>query len=262
MAEGAGPGKKTALVTGAGRGIGRAIALALAREAISVVLLARTKTEIESVSSEIALLGQQALPIVCDVTQPEQVAHAVDAAKERQGPITILVNNAGSSGSSKFLNHDDSLWHRMITTNLDSAYYVTKAVVPMMVNANWGRIINIASTASKTGGKYTAAYTASKHGVLGLTRALAAEFVSSHITVNAICPGYVETPMTERSVANIVERTKMDMPAARSFLENTNPQKRLITPDEVAALAMMLVSDDARGINGQAINIDGGALMY
>jgi NAD(P)-dependent dehydrogenase (short-subunit alcohol dehydrogenase family) len=150
----------------------------------------------------------------------------------------------------------------MIATNLNSVYYVSKAVLPMMLEAKWGRIINVASIAAKVGGKYIAAYTSAKHGVLGLTRALAAELAAANITVNALCPGYADTELTDHSLSNISARTGMDIASARSQLEKTNPQGRLISPEEVASLVIMLISEDARGINGQAINIDGGALMY
>ena len=251
-----------ALVTGAGKGIGAAIAVALAREGIRVAVAARTQADVERVAARIRADGGQAMAVVCDVTEPISVASAIADVQRELGNISILVNNAGASGSSKFLGHDDALWHKMIDVNLNSIYYVTKAVVPMMADAKWGRIINIASTAAKVGGKYIAAYTAAKHGVLGLTRALALELVSYNITVNAICPGYVDTPMTDRSTANIAARTKMSESDARAALEKLSPQNRLITSEEVAAVAVMLVGEDARGITGQAINVDGGAVMY
>ena len=251
-----------ALVTGAGKGIGAAIAVALAREGIRVAVAARTQADVERVAARIRADGGQAMAVVCDVTEPISVASAIADVQRELGNISILVNNAGASGSSKFLGHDDALWHKMIDVNLNSIYYVTKAVVPMMADAKWGRIINIASTAAKVGGKYIAAYTAAKHGVLGLTRALALELVSYNITVNAICPGYVDTPMTDRSTANIAARTKMSESDARAALEKLSPQNRLITSEEVAAVAVMLVGENARGITGQAINVDGGAVMY
>jgi len=253
---------RNAFITGAGRGIGEAIAYALARQGIRVAVAARTQTDVERVAAAIRERGGDALAVVCDVTQPTSIAEAIAKVESTFGGITILVNNAGASASAKFVGHDDTLWHEMIDTNLNSVYYVTKAVVPMMIEANWGRIINIASTASKVGGKYISAYTAAKHGVLGLTRALAVELVAHNITVNAICPGYVDTPMTDRSVANIAARTKMPEAKVRAALEKMSPQNRLITPEEVAAVAVMLVGDDARGITGQAINVDGGAVMF
>ncbi|MCS6883737.1 MAG: SDR family oxidoreductase, partial [Chloroflexaceae bacterium] len=176
---------RVAWVTGAGKGIGAAIARALGRAGLRVAVSARTAADIERVAESIRAEGGAALAVPCDVTMPASIAATVTRIRESFGPITVLVNNAGAAESHKFLGHDDALWQRMIDVNLNSVYYVTKAVAPMMVEAGWGRIINIASIAAKTGAKYIAAYTASKHGVLGLTRALAAEFAAQHITVNA-----------------------------------------------------------------------------
>lgn len=254
--------KKIAWVTGAGKGIGEAIAYALAANGIQVVVSARTALDIERVAEAIRRQGGDALPVVCDVTKPQAIQEAVVQIQASLGAITILVNNAGAAESHKFIGHDDALWQRMLDVNLNSVYHVTKAVAPMMVAANWGRVINIASIASKVGGKYTVAYTAAKHGVLGLTRALALELVAQHITVNAICPGYVDTPLTDNAVTNITRRTKIAENDARKLLENISPQQRLITPEEVAHVALMLVSENARGITGQAINVDGGTVMF
>ncbi|MBI4674496.1 MAG: SDR family oxidoreductase [Chloroflexi bacterium] len=253
---------KTAWVTGAGKGIGKAIALAIAARGIRVAVSARTASDIENVAQEIRAGGGEACAVACDVTQPDAIANAVAQMRAQCGAVTILVNNAGVAGSHKFLGHDDALWHKILDTNLNSVYYVTKAVAPMMVEANWGRIINIASVASKVGAKYTAAYTASKHGVLGLTRALAAEFVGNNITVNAICPAYVDTPMTDATVVNMMTRSKMSETDARAYLAKLSPQNRLITSEEVAHVALMLIDDEARGITGQAINVDGGMVMF
>jgi NAD(P)-dependent dehydrogenase (short-subunit alcohol dehydrogenase family) len=253
---------RTALITGAGKGIGEAISLALAAQGVRVALAARTASDLQRVAARIQAQGGRAFPVVCDVTQTESISAAVAAVVDACGPVTILVNNAGAAASHKFIGHDDALWHYMLDVNLTSVYQVSKAVAPMMVAAKWGRIINVASIASKVGGKYLAAYTAAKHGVLGLTRALAAELVSYNITVNAICPGYVDTPLTDQAVANISARTGRTEAEARATLERVSPQNRLITPEEVAAVAVLLAGDSARGINGQAINIDGGAVTY
>ncbi len=253
---------KTAWVTGAGKGIGKALACAIAARDIPVALSARTASDIENVAQEIRAAGGKAFPIVCDVTQPAAIANAVNEIRAQLGDITILVNNAGVAGSHKFLGHDDTLWHKILDTNLNSVYYVAKAVAPLMVQAKWGRIINIASVSSKVGMKYTVAYTASKHGVLGLTRALALELVAHNITVNAICPAYVDTPMTDGTVENMTQKTKMSEADARAFLEKLSPQNRLITPEEIAHVAVMLLDDAARGITGQAINVDGGMVMF
>jgi NAD(P)-dependent dehydrogenase (short-subunit alcohol dehydrogenase family) len=252
---------KRAVVTGAGRGIGRSIALALAQAGANVAVTARTPSEIEQLVAEIQALDRKSIAVTCDVTNPEQVNNMATTLIEGLGGVDILVNNAGNAGSHKFLNHSDELWHRMLSINLTSVYYVTKAFVPALIDQRYGRIINIASIASRVGGSYIAAYTAAKHGVLGLTRALAVEFMPYNITVNAICPGYVNTPMTDASVSNIVSRTGMSESKAREALENTSPQKRLIEPEEVAAIAVFLAQDSNRGITGQAINIDGGGVM-
>jgi NAD(P)-dependent dehydrogenase (short-subunit alcohol dehydrogenase family) len=217
--------------------------------------------EIAQVAREIEALGRAALAVPCDVTDPQAVESLATAVRERMGSPQILINNAGAAGSHKFLGHPDELWHRMLAVNLTSAYYVTKAFVPAMVEQRWGRIITIASIASRTGGRYIAAYTAAKHGVLGLTRALAAELVGYNITVNAVCPGYVDTPMTEGSIANIVVRTGMSAAQARVTLERSSPQGRLIAPEEVAAVAVFLAQESSKGITGQAINVDGGSVM-
>jgi 3-hydroxybutyrate dehydrogenase len=253
---------RRALVTGASRGIGRSIALGLAVAGADVVVSARGQAELEQIAADIRALGRKAVAITCDVTSADDVARMADNAMESLGGVDILVNNAGAAASHKFLGHPDELWHHMLAVNLTSAYYVTKALAPQMVSRGTGRIIMIASVASKVGARYIAAYTAAKHGVLGLTRALAAELVASGITVNAVCPGYVDTPMTDGTIANMVARTKMSEAQAREALEQMSPQRRLIAPDEVADLAVYLASESARGITGQAINLDGGAVMY
>lgn len=253
---------KTVWVTGAGKGIGEAIALSLGKAGFKVAVSARTQKDIERVANLIQAQGGIALAAICDVTQPDSIRETVTAVQHSLGPIEILINNAGAADSHKFIGHDDALWHRMIAVNLDSVYYASKAVAPQMAEAKWGRIINIASIAAKVGGKYIAAYTASKHGVLGLTRALAVELVSYNITVNAVCPGYVDTPMTDHGIATITSRTKLNADQARATLEKLSPQNRLVTPEEVAHVVMMLVDDNARGITGQAINVDGGTVMF
>ncbi len=252
---------RRAVVTGAGRGIGRSIALALAHAGADVAVTARTAGEIETLAGEIAAMGRVGIAVSCDVTDPRQVLAMAQQAQDQLGGVDILVNNAGSAASHKFIEHPDELWHRMLDTNLTSVYYVSKAFVPLFVEQRFGRIINIASTAARAGERYVAAYTAAKHGVLGLTRALAAEFVSYNITVNAICPGYVDTPMTASSIDNIIERTGMSHEQAREALEKTSPQRRLIEPEEIAAMALYLAQDVSKGITGQAINIDGGGVM-
>ncbi|MFQ5859057.1 MAG: SDR family NAD(P)-dependent oxidoreductase [Anaerolineae bacterium] len=251
-----------AVVTGASRGIGRTIALNLAKAGADVAVTARTMPDLEQVATQVREMGRRSLAVPCDVTDPEQVERMAVQVIEGLGGLDILVNNAGNASSHKFVNHPDDLWHHMLSINLTSVYYVTKAFVPAMVEQRSGRIINIASIASKAGGRYLAAYTAAKHGVLGLTRALALEMVPYNITVNAVCPGYVDTPMTQANIANMVARTGMTEAQVREALEKMTPQQRLFDPEEVAAVALFLAQDIAKGITGQAVNVDGGALLW
>lgn len=252
---------RIALVTGGGRGIGRAIALAFAGEGAHVAVTARTGAEVAAVAAEIRGLGRKALAVPCDVAERAQVDDAVRQVVDGLGPVQILVNNAGMAVSAKLLDTDDALWERHLRVNLTGAFLVTRAVLPGMLDARWGRIINIASIAGRQGYPYVAAYTASKHGLLGLTRALAQEVVTAGVTVNAICPGYVATELTWAGARNIQKRTGRAFDEAVRSLAAYSPQKRLIEPEEVAALAVLLASDDARGVTAQAWNVDGGAVQ-
>ncbi len=252
---------RRAVVTGAGRGLGRSIALALAHAGADVAVTARTAADLEPLAAEIGALGRRCVWVPGDVTDPAQVAQLAERVGAELGGVDILVNNAGTAASHKFLTHPDDLWHQMLLVNLTSVYYVTKAFTPLLIAAGGGRIINIASIAARVGDRYIAAYTAAKHGVLGLTRALAVELLPHAITVNAVCPGFLDTPLTQASIQNIVTRTGMSEPAAREVLEKISPQKRLITPEEVASVVVFLTQDSSRGITGQAINVDGGSVM-
>ena len=253
---------KIALVTGGGRGIGEACAVALAEAGADVAVCSRSFSEINAVADRIRAVGRRTLAIVCDVTDADQVRRMAEEAHSKFGAVEILVNNAGLGRSHRFVDHPDELWDLMLAVNLTGAYRVTKAFVPKMIEARRGRVINVASVMSKIGGKYVAAYAAAKHGVLGLTRALAVELAGYNITVNAVCPGYVNTPMTDDNIANIVAKTGMPETEARKALEKLSPQNRLIESEEVAAVVVMLAGDVAQGISGQAINIDGGAVMF
>jgi len=250
---------KTALITGGGRGIGRAIALAFARQGARVAVAARTAEQVQEVASEI---GDQAIALVCDVSDAESVARMFTEMRERFGDPDILVNNAGVAESATLVTTTDELWHRHIAINLSGTFYCTREALPAMLKNGWGRVINVASIAGKTGAPYIAAYSASKHGVLGLTRSVALEVATSGVTVNAICPGYVDTEMVSRGVERITSRTGRSAEEALDSLRKMSPQNRLVTPEEVAAVALLFASDEGRGINGQAINVDGGSVLF
>jgi NAD(P)-dependent dehydrogenase (short-subunit alcohol dehydrogenase family) len=252
---------RIALVTGGGRGIGRAVALSLATAGADVAVTARSSNELEETAAAIRALGRRAEAIICDITERPQVDAMVACVKSALGDPLILVNNAGIAGSAKLADTSDEMWDRMLRVNATGAFYCTRAVLPMMLQAKWGRVVNIASIAAKAGGLYIAAYTASKHALLGLTRAVAAEVAARGITVNAVCPGYVDTEMTDASAANISKRTGRSEPDARKILEGFSPQGRLMTAPEVASLTAYLCSEVARGINGQSLIIDGGAVQ-
>ncbi|HVF56419.1 MAG TPA: SDR family NAD(P)-dependent oxidoreductase [Pyrinomonadaceae bacterium] len=255
---------KIALITGGGRGIGRAVAFAFAREGAAVALVARTEAEVQRVAEEIREeCGARTFSAACDVSDAASVTRAFAEATGALGSgIDILVNNAGIAESAPLLKTTDEHWQRHLAVNLSGTFYCTRAALPHMIERGWGRIINVASIAGKTGAPYVAAYSASKHGVLGLTRSAALEVATKGVTVNAICPGYVETDMTWRGVENITAKTGKSAEEALDLLRRTSPQQRLVTPEEVAALALLLASEDGRGITGQAINVDGGSVLF
>ena len=243
---------KTTLITGGGRGIGRAIAQTFAKHGARVVVAARTREQVETVAGETG-----GIALVCDVSSPESVKEIFADIKP-----DILVNNAGIAESATLTNTTDELWHRHLAINLSGTFYCTRAALPSMLEKRWGRIINIASIAAKTGAPYIAAYAASKHGVLGLTRVVALEVATSGVTCNAICPGYVDTDMVSRGVEQITAKTGRSAEEALEILKRMSPQNRLVTAEEVAALALLLASEEGRGINGQGINIDGGSVLH
>jgi NAD(P)-dependent dehydrogenase (short-subunit alcohol dehydrogenase family) len=244
------------------------VALLFAREGARVFVVARTGPEVESVAAEVRaehdhVAGGAASHAVCDVADPASISRAFEAAAGFFGRgADILVNNAGVAESSKFADTSDEFWRRHLDVNLSGTFYCMREALPHMVKRGWGRVINVASIAGKTGAPYIAAYAASKHGVLGLTRSAAVEVARTGVTVNAVCPGYVDTDMTTRAVENIQARTGRGAEQALEAIKGMSPQHRLVTPEEVAALALLLASEDGRGITGQAINVDGGAVLF
>jgi len=252
---------RRALVTGGGRGIGKAAALALARAGAHVAVAARTRAEVDQVAEEARTLGVRAFALTADVGKGEEVKALFRSAREALGGIDVLVNGAGIAPTAPFAKTPDDLWHSVLAVNLSGVFFATREALPEMAERGWGRIVNVASIAGKTAMPYIAAYAASKHGVLGLTKVAALEVATRGVTVNAVCPGYVDTPMTDRGIASIVAKTGQKAADIRRRLEETSPQKRMITSEEVAALVLFLCSDEARGITGQALNVDGGTVL-
>ncbi len=270
---------RTAVVTGAGRGIGRAVARSLAEAGAAVVLAARTGREIEAVAAEISGEGHQALAVRCDVTDPASVERLAEEASRLAedasrladgeslpadgagGTVDILVNNAGAAHSAPVHKTELEDWNRMLAVNATGTFLCTRALLPGMMERGWGRIVNVASVAGLTGARYIAAYAASKHAVIGLTRCTAAETAARRVTVNAVCPGYVDTPMTTESLRRIAEKTGRSAEEALQAILAGTPQKRLIQPAEVAHAVLSLCHEEARGINGGSIVIDGGELL-
>jgi NAD(P)-dependent dehydrogenase (short-subunit alcohol dehydrogenase family) len=250
-----------AVVTGGGRGIGGAVARALAAAGARVVVAARTTAEIEAAAREIREVGGVAWAEPVDVTDPDSVAALAESARGRVGEVEILVHSAGIAHSAPLARQTLEDWDRIFAVNVTGTFLVTKAFLPAMFERGWGRVVAVASVAGLAGAKYIGAYAASKHAVIGFTRSVAAEAASRGVTVNAVCPGYVDTAMTERSVERIVATAGLSEDEAREAILATSPQRRLIEPGEVARAVTWLCEDAARGVNGQAIVIDGGGLL-
>jgi NAD(P)-dependent dehydrogenase (short-subunit alcohol dehydrogenase family) len=242
------------LVTGGGSGIGLAIAQALAKAGWSVTIAGRNPARLEGALGGIA--GGRAE--TCDVTDPNSVDQAVSSAVRALGPVQLLVNNAGGVVSAPFERLSLEAWRQSLDLNLMGAVHCVQAVLPQMKTSGWGRIVNISSTAGLKGYPYVSAYVAAKHGLIGLTKALALEFARSGITVNAVCPGYTDTEMIAAAAAAISTRSKRSKEEALAVFAGTNPQGRLIAPEEVASAVVWLASDEARAVNGIALPVAGG----
>lgn len=249
-----------AVVTGGGRGIGAAIAAALAGQGARITLMGRTLATLEAEAARLRHLTEVNCQTV-DVGDADSVNAAFFSATDALGPVAILVNNAGQASSAPFVKTDLALWQRMLAVNLTGTYLGICAALPGMLEQGWGRIVNIASTASLKGYAYVGAYCAAKHGVLGLTRALAAELARKPVTVNAVCPGYTETDIVRETLANIQTKTGRSLDDARSELVKHNPQGRLVQPEEVANAVLWLCLPGAESVTGQAISVSGGETM-
>ncbi|MFQ5689069.1 MAG: SDR family NAD(P)-dependent oxidoreductase [Gemmatimonadota bacterium] len=248
-----------AVVTGGGRGIGAAIARALVAAGAGVVVAARSEEQIERVAGELREAGGQAWAVPCDVADRAAVDALAGAATQRLGHVDILVNNAGvgHSAAIKDLSLED--WTRVLAVNATGTYLCTRAFLGPMMERGWGRVVNVASVAGVAGARYIAAYSASKHAVVGFTRCAAIEAAPRGVTVNAVCPAFVDTDMARGAIERVAGRTGLSEEDALGAVLATTRQPRLILPDEVAHAVLCLCEEEARAINGQAIVMDAGA---
>lgn len=250
--------KRHALVTGGGQGIGAAVARAMVANGMRVTILGRRLHVVQAMAKTDP---EHLFAVTADVSDPGQVAAALTLAESRFGAVEILVNNAGQAQSAPFLKMDLTLWQQMLSVNLTGTMICSQAVLPAMLQSGWGRIVNVASTAGQIGYAYVSAYSAAKHGVLGLTKSLALEVATKGITVNAVCPGFTETDLVRESIDRVVAKTGRTLEQAMAEFVKTNPQGRLVQPEQVADAVLWLCSDGASAVTGQSISVSGGEVM-
>ena len=246
---------RVALVTGGGRGIGRAIALRLAKDGLAVAVAARSRDQVEETAAAARATGARTLALTLDITDPDSVTAAVARTVDALGAVDVLVNNAGVAESAPLARTERELWERHLRVNATGPYLMTRATLTGMLERGWGRVVNVASLAGLVGSPYVTAYTASKHALVGFTRALATEVSGKGVTVNALCPGFVATDIVWNGARNIVARTGKSFEDAVRALAEMNPGRRLIEPEEVAEAAARLVDDPVT--NGECIVLDG-----
>jgi 3-hydroxybutyrate dehydrogenase len=250
---------RAAIVTGGGRGIGAAVARALADRGAAVVVAGRAPGPIEAVAEELRGRGGKAWAVTADVSDERAVKTLAEGARFHLGRVDILVNNAGAAASAPLRKITLEEWNRLLLANATTTFLCTREFLPGMLERGWGRIVNVASIAGLEGAKYIAHYSASKHAVVGFTRSVAEEVSGTGVTVNAVCPGYVDTPMTDRTRAMVESRAGLGHEEALAAILATTGQKRLIAPQEVAEAVSSLCTEDAANVNGQAVLIDAGA---
>lgn len=252
--------RRGAVVTGGGRGIGAAVARALAAAGASIVVAARSRAEIEGVASELRDRGARAWSFACDVADEASVWKLGTEARRRLGAVDILVNNAGDGAAAPLRKITLAEWNRILGVNATSTFLCTREFAPEMADRGWGRVVNVASRAGLTGAKYVGHYCAAKHAVVGFTRSVALEYAGTGVTVNAVCPGYVATPMTERTLANVEASTGLKREEALRTVLATTGQERLLHPEEVAVAVLRLCGEGAGDVNGEAILLPEGGL--
>ena len=250
--------RRHALVTGGGQGIGAAIAQALVARGLNVTVLGRRLAVVQALADTDP---EHLLAVSADVADQAQVAEAVAQAEARFGPVDVLVNNAGQAQTAPFLKMDLALWNQMLSVNLTGTLVCTQAVLPGMVARGWGRVVNVASTAGQVGYAYVSAYCTAKHGVVGLTKSLALEMAKKGVTVNAVCPGYTETDIVRESIERVVAKTGRTAEEARAEFVKSNPQGKLVLPEQVADAVIWLCGEGASAVTGQSISVAGGEVM-